>query len=106
MMNTELTTELVVFFTDVRGQELTITANATGYYIPAKTWGPMEDCFPPESDLDIYDVWVSQEVAPQKCKVLPWEDIHPRDRVQINILLEDAFWNAYDDYKKGGYTEE
>lgn len=30
--------------------ELTVNVSSTGYYDPGKTYGPPEDCYPPEGD--------------------------------------------------------
>lgn len=64
---------------------ITVTVDWTGYSDPGRLYGPPEDCYPPESELEITEVCVDGEpVDYDKVFSVRWID-----------ELEEKIWSIF-----------
>jgi hypothetical protein len=76
------------------GDELVIEFESSGYYDPGKTYGPPENCYPPEGDdeREVTDVYIFSDGHRYAIDQSLWEDIEELFRDQI----EEAEIDTYD----------
>ena len=77
-----------------------VEATAHGYYDPGRTYGPPENCYPPEGEMDILSL---------KSSVMDSDGQEITDPVEIQRvldalpegLIDDALWESFDDHSHG-----
>lgn len=83
--------------------EISFYATVAGYYDPGRTYGPMEDCYPPDLDFEEVEIIFNEK----KCKDLILNDMSKEECLKDLVVYEiDPDCYSFDECSSYEFDED